>query len=137
LQFIAQFAISFIYKFMAEYRLRDFDLYKEAVSLSFEAWELFKNFDWQVKKIIGDQFIRSIDSIGANIAEGYGRFHYGDRVRFCYNSRGSLLEAKHWVFLLYQRKIIEKGSYDKVIKMLDSINIKLNAYIKSLQQKRQ
>jgi len=42
---------------------------------------------------MGDQFIRSIDSITANIAEGFGRFHFLDRRKFYYNARGSLLEA--------------------------------------------
>ncbi len=31
---------------------------------------------------MGDQFIKSIDSVGANIADGYGRFHYLDRINF-------------------------------------------------------
>ncbi len=40
-----------------------------------------------------DQIRRSSKSIGANVAEGYGRFYYKDRVRFCYNARGSLTET--------------------------------------------
>jgi four helix bundle protein len=42
--------------------------------------------------IIGSQFITAINSIGANIAEGYGRFHYLDKNKFMYNARGSLME---------------------------------------------
>jgi four helix bundle protein len=38
---------------------------------------------------LADQIRRSSKSVGANIAEGYGRFYYKDRVRFCYNARGS------------------------------------------------
>ena len=37
----------------------------------------------------------SIGSIGSNLAEGYGRFHYLDRNKFNYNARGSLIEALH------------------------------------------
>ena len=40
-----------------------------------------------------DQIRRSSKSIGANIAEGYGRHYYMDNVRFCYNARGSLDET--------------------------------------------
>lgn len=64
---------------------------------------VYKKMDWQLKKIIGDQFIRAIDSIRANIAEGYGRFHYLDRIKFYYNTCGSLFEAKHWSFY-FKRK---------------------------------
>lgn len=43
---------------------------------------------------LADQIRRSSKSVGANIAEGYGRFYYKDRVRFCYNARGSLTETE-------------------------------------------
>jgi hypothetical protein len=59
-----------------------------------------------------DQFVDSVDSIVANIAEGFGRFHYRDNMRFYYYSRGSLLEAKHWIKLLYQRGLITKETAD-------------------------
>jgi len=32
---------------------------------------------------LGDQLLRAARSITANIAEGYGRFHYLDNTRFC------------------------------------------------------
>lgn len=32
------------------------------------------------------QIRRSSKSVSANIAEGHGRFYYGDNVRFCYNA---------------------------------------------------
>jgi four helix bundle protein len=40
-----------------------------------------------------DQMIRSSRSTTANIAEGYGRFHYLDNAKFCSNSRGSSWET--------------------------------------------
>ena len=42
---------------------------------------------------LGDQFLRSARSTTANIAEGYGRFHYMDNAKFCSNSRGSCREV--------------------------------------------
>jgi four helix bundle protein len=41
----------------------------------------------------GDQLLRSARSITANIAEGYGRFHYLDNSKFCSNARGSCYEV--------------------------------------------
>lgn len=40
-----------------------------------------------------DQLIRCARSTTANIAEGYGRFHYLDNAKFCSNSRGSSWET--------------------------------------------
>ncbi len=42
---------------------------------------------------LGDQLIRSARSITANIAEGYGRFHFRDNYRFCSTARGSCYEV--------------------------------------------
>ena len=44
----------------------------------------------------GLQFVRAADSIGANLAEASGRWHYADRRRFLYIARGSLEETAHW-----------------------------------------
>ncbi len=102
-----------------------------AVVLSDKAWTIYENSDWQEKKIIGDQFIRSIDSVGANIAEGYGRFHYKDKIKFYYNARGSLLELKHWLLLLYKRNKINRNKFEKMLNKLEEVHKKLNSYIKS------
>jgi four helix bundle protein len=40
-----------------------------------------------------NQIKRSSRSIGNNIAEGYGRYHFRDNYRFCSNGRGSLAET--------------------------------------------
>lgn len=42
---------------------------------------------------LGDQILRAARSITANIAEGYGRFHYLDNSKFCSNARGSCCEV--------------------------------------------
>jgi four helix bundle protein len=115
--------------------LSNLEIYQLARELSAMAWEIYEKMSWQEKKVIGDQYITSIDSIGANIAESYGRFHYLDRVRFLYNSRGSMLEAiKHWHELLYERKKIDEKSYFSIKAVAEKLSIKLNNYIKSLYQ---
>lgn len=42
---------------------------------------------------LGDQVLRAARSITANLAEGYGRFHYLDNSKFCSNARGSCCEV--------------------------------------------
>ena len=111
--------------------LKDLLVYKMALELSLCCWITFEKFDWETRKIEGIQFIRSIDSVGANIAEGYGRFHYLDRIKFYYNSRGSLLESKHWIYLLYKRNKVSPRDYESIIKRLNNIHIQLNGFIKS------
>ena len=63
---------------------------------------------------LGDQFLRAARSTTANIAEGYGRFHYLDNAKFCSNSRGSCWEVLDHLITskdenLLPPAIIEKG----------------------------
>ncbi|MCX6743349.1 MAG: four helix bundle protein [Candidatus Parcubacteria bacterium] len=116
---------------MKEYiKLEDLDIYIISRELSKIAWEIYIDLELDRKIIIGQQFVRCVDSIGANIAEGYGRFHYLDRVKFYYNARASLFESKHFVDLLFEREIIDKGKYEKLKESLDMLHPKLNKYIK-------
>lgn len=62
--------------------LKDLEVYQLSRTLSKIGWDVYINLDYQNKKTIGDQFIRSLDSVGANIAEGYSRYHYLDQIRF-------------------------------------------------------
>ena len=114
--------------------LKDLIIYQKALIISNKSWDIYKNFTWQIKKTIGDQFITAIDSIGANIAEGYGRFHYLDRIKFYYNSRGSLLESLHWLELLKNRDLITEKDYSSMFNLLEDLNLSLNAFIKSNYQ---
>jgi len=76
-------------------KLKDLEIYNLALDLSEEVWEIYNSLTNDLKYNIGSQVIRAVDSIGANIAEGYGRFYYKDSIRFYYNARGSLWESKH------------------------------------------
>lgn len=103
--------------------------YRVAIELSEIAWQIYKNMTWQEKKIIGDQFITATDSFGANTAEGYGRYHYLDRARFYYNARGSLYEAKHWIYLLFKRGMIKKEIFDSFIQKSNLALYQINILI--------
>jgi four helix bundle protein len=111
------------------------EIYKISVQLSNEVWEIYSSLTTDLKYNIGNQVIKSIDSIGANIAEGYGRFHYKDSLKFYYNARGSLWESKHWIYLLHQRKLITKEKYEDILNNLNSLGKKLNGFINSMKEK--
>ena len=62
--------------------LKNLEVYKLSRQLPMKAWDIYKELDWHNQKIIGGQFIESVDSAGANIAEGYSRYHYLDKIKF-------------------------------------------------------
>lgn len=111
--------------------LNELEIYRVSRECSREAWNVYSTLRWEDKKTMGDQWISAIDSIGANIAEGFGRFHYLDRNRFNYNARGSLIEAIHWTELLTERDKLDTMIGHKIHTMLSGLLLGLNAYIQS------
>lgn len=54
--------------------LNDIEAYKISLKLSNIVWDLIIRWDNFAKDTIGKQFVRAVDSISANIAEGFGRY---------------------------------------------------------------
>lgn len=118
--------------------LKDLEIYQLSRQLSKMIWPIYKNMDWHNQKIIGDQAVCSADSVGANIAEGYGRFHKLDKIKFYLIARASLNEfAIHWMELLFEREIIEKKFFDESKQITKSLEIKLNNYITALRNSKE
>jgi len=84
------------------------------------------------KDTIGKQLIRAVDSVAANLSEGFGRFFYKENKQFCYYSRGSLLETKTWLKKAHKRGLIDSENYEGLNNDIENLSIKLNNYIKSI-----
>jgi four helix bundle protein len=78
---------------------------------------------------LADQVRRSSKSVGANIAEGYGRFYYMDNVRFCYNARGSLDETANHLKVSLDLGYCPKELHQSLRSQADEIRRMLNGYI--------
>ena len=110
--------------------LKGLEVYKLAGELSGIGRRVYESLNWQDKKIMGGRFIEAPDAAGANIAGGYGRFHYLDKIKFYYNSRASLLEScQHWLELLRERNKIKKDNFKKIKDIQEKFLIKLNNFI--------
>jgi four helix bundle protein len=83
---------------------------------------------------LGDQMLRAARSSTANLAEGYGRFHYMDNAKFCSNSRGSCWEVLDHLITAYDEGFINS---DTLSKGRDLVNIAaklINGYMKYLKK---
>ena len=85
---------------------------------------------------LADQIWRSSKSVGANIAEGYGRFYYKDRVRFCYNARGSLTETESHLVDARHLEYISLQIYQKGRDLAGEAQRSLNGYIDYLKREK-
>lgn len=82
------------------------------------------------------QIRRSSKSVPANIAEGHGRFYYGDNVRFCYNARGSLDETVNHLIASLDLGYCSQPLYDDLRAQADETRRMLNGYIDWLKEKK-
>ncbi|MBU4369313.1 four helix bundle protein [Patescibacteria group bacterium] len=111
-------------------KLEDITAYQIASILGDYVWEIVSKWDIFAKKTIGSQFIRAIDSVAANIAEGFGRFHKKDKQKFYYNARGSLYESAHWCKKAYKRKLLTKKENEYIMERLRKLPKDINILIK-------
>ena len=110
----------------------DLEIYQRSLALGDRIYQLVSGWDWFAKETVGKQIVRAIDSVAANISEGFGRYHYNDRVRFIYFSRGSLYETHTWLTKAMQRKLISTDDYEIIESELRLLGVKLNNFIQSI-----
>ena len=87
-------------------------------------------------EVVGGQLARAADSIGANIAEAFGRFHYGEKLQFLYYARGSLYETKYWLNRSLERKLLPVDSGKNYASDLTDLARQLNASLSTLKNLR-
>lgn len=115
---------------MVYLKLSDLNAYQISYKLSNDVWSIVTKWKWFEKQTIGTQIIRSTDSIGANIAEGFGRYHKKDREKFYYYARGSVYESVHWIRLSYQRTLMNKKEASDILQILQVLPREINHLIK-------
>lgn len=116
-------------------KLNDVPPYKRAFHLSNYVWDIVMKWDWFAQKTIGAQFVDAADSISANLAEGFGRYHKKDKIRFYHFSRGSTKECFDWNEKAKVRKLISDQEYKHIFKELDSLPVEINTLIKFTREK--
>jgi four helix bundle protein len=117
-------------------RFENLRVYKLSEELADAVWEIVSRWDGFNRDTLGKQIVKSADSVGANIAEGTGRYGVKDNKRFVYFARGSLNETKHWLRRAYRRRLLSAAEVERLKPVMDELSPKLNAYINSIQQSR-
>ncbi|MDY0150057.1 MAG: four helix bundle protein [Kiritimatiellia bacterium] len=111
----------------------ELDIYRLAEDLSDKIWTIYDRWPAKAQRTIGHQIIRAVDSVAANIAEGYGRYTPADRKLFYRYARGSFEETKAWLRKAIRRKLIPLPDVDTYKNIIDELGPKLNAFIRATQ----
>lgn len=94
--------------------LENISAYTISRALANDIYTIVNSWKWLDKQTLGLQIIRSVDSIAANVAEGFGRYHKADKIKFYYNARGSALESIHWLSVAKERKLLNQQQYNEL-----------------------
>ena len=116
-------------------RFEELEVYQMAMDMAEKIWDLIGDWDYFARDTIGKQLMKSVDSVAANLSEGFGRYFYKENKQFCYYSRGSLCETKTWLTKAFTRNLLREDDYCTFIKDIDIIGIKINNYINSIGHK--
>jgi four helix bundle protein len=111
--------------------LHELRVYQLAMRVGEDVWSLTVGWEWLAKQTVGLQWIRSADSIAANISEGYGRYSFKENARFCYYARGSLRETQTWLEKAIARSLVAGPIADELSLKLETLRRQLDNYIHS------
>ena len=83
------------------------------------------------------QIRKAAISITANIAEGYGRYHYQEGIQFYRISRGSIYEVKDHLISCFELGFIDKENFELGNEMIEKAKISLNGFIKYVKKRKE
>ena len=114
--------------------IEELDMFKKTERLCDELWEIVAKWDKFAKDTIGRQLVRGADSIGANLAEGDGRYHFKEKLHFYYITRGSLKETCYWLHRAQNRQLLTPGQTTHLLNCTQSVHRWINSLISQRRQ---
>jgi len=110
------------------------DAWKESKNLTILIYSATKKFPKEERYNLIDQIQRASVSIMANIAEGFGRYHFADKIRFYYQSRGSLKEVQNFMLLAKELGYLDEVKAKLLWSKTKNIERLINGLIRSIEK---
>ena len=117
---------------MSRTNFENLRVYNLSEELADQIWTIVVRWSPFAKDTVGRQIVRSADSIGANIAEGTGRYNFQDNRRFVKIARGLLNETQHFLRRAFKRSLLTPADVKKLKPLVDNLAPQLNSYLKSI-----
>lgn len=111
--------------------LYDLEAWKVARDLRKQIAVIAKQFPHAERYRLTDQIIRSSRSVGANIAEGFGRYSFKDSAHYFRQARGSLIETLEHISCAGDEGYIDEMTVHKLREQADMCGRLLNGLIRS------
>ncbi len=117
-------------------RFEDLKVWQIAHELSIGVAKLVKSFPKEEKYDLANQMRRSARSIPSDISEGFGRFHFNDKLTFYERGRASLGELRNHFKEALGNKYIGEDCYKSFFKKTNEIGYLLNRMMKGVRKAR-
>lgn len=114
-------------------KFTDLEVWKSSHELTIFVYKITKNFPKEEIFGITSQIRRASVSIESNIAEGFSRFHFKDRLNFYYQSRGSASEVQTQLLIVKDLDYISQKDFNKAFDLSQKVLIILSGLIKSTE----
>ncbi len=114
----------------------DLECYQLALAVMVNAHEFVNQLPLEEKYDLVSQIRRSSKSTPANIAEGYGRYHYLDSLKFYSNARGSLNETLAHFINARSLAYIDQVYFDLLYQLARQAEKALNGYMNYVRRQR-
>jgi four helix bundle protein len=110
---------------------KDLVVWKLARELRVQIYALVKKFPPEERFALNTQMRRAAQSIGANIAEGFGRYSYRENIQYCRQARGSAFEIRDHLVTAVDAAFITKDEYAESDALAQRVIQTINGYIRS------
>ena len=115
----------------------DLRFYQEALTLLKISYELAKSLPSSERYNLADQTRRAALSVTNNIAEGYGRYHFADRIKFLFIARGSLDETLSCFIAAHAVGYCSQEQVNETRELVHRIQRGLNGYVSYIRRQQQ
>lgn len=109
---------------------RDLRVWQEGHKLVVLIYKITKSFPREELYSLVDQMRRSAVSVTSNIAEGFSRHSFKEKVQFYSMAHGSLTELENQVQVAKDVEYIKNDEFEKISEYLMNVHMLLNAFIK-------
>ena len=116
-------------------KLNDTEAYKIAFHLSNYVWNIVIKWKHFERSTVGEQFVEAVDSISANLAEGFGRFNKKDKIKFYRYSYGPMSESLDWNQKSKLRNLLAEAEYNHIFIELQKLPKAINSLVLFTNQK--
>lgn len=112
----------------------DLIVWQKGHELVLLVYKMIKEFPKEEKFGLSSQITRAVVSVTSNIAEGFGRQTYKEKIQFYYIAQGSLVELTNQLYIAKDVEFINVDLFNKIFMQIETTHKLLNGLITKSKQ---